>query len=389
MVRKRRGNGRPTIADVALKAGVGQITVSRALRDPERVSASLRRIIDEAVRELNYTPNLNARALASARNELVGVLVPALTANIFTDVLRGLYDGVEETNLRIEVANTRYNRELEERRIIEMLRHQPAGMILSGTDQTPAARRALEAAECPVIQIMDLTNDPIDRVIGFSHVEGGCRMTQHLVDAGYRRIGFLGGYLNDRSNGRVIGHRQALEAAGLYDDDLVCLLDAAPPSPEPGDPDDWIRFASPRTGRALLEKALETIPHLDAVFCNNDMLALGVLFECQRRGIRVPDDLGIAGFNDLDIAAAAEPGISSCRTPRWQCGHSAAHAIRSQMDGSTDQPRVVDLGVEVMARGSSKCGGRTGSPQFPAQPDRSQRGCRPSTGPSACPQDAQ
>lgn len=352
-MRKRRGNGRPTIADVAQKAGVGQITVSRALRDPSQVSENLRRIIDDAVRELNYSPNLNARALASARNDLVGVLVPALTPNIFTDVLRGIYDGVEETNLRIEIANTRYNRELEERRILEMLRHKPAGMIISGTDQTPTARRALEAAECPVIQIMDLTDDPIDRVIGFSHVEGGRRMTQHMIDAGYRRIAFLGGYLNDRSGGRLIGHRQALEAAGLYDDDLVCLLDEAPPSVDPGNPDEWIRFSSPGTGRAMLTKALETIPHLDAVFCNNDMLALGVLFECQRRGIRVPEDLGIAGFNDLDFAASAEPGISSCRTPRWECGHSAAHAIRDELDGTRELPRIVDLGVEVMGRGST------------------------------------
>ena len=82
--------------------------------------------------------------------------------------------------------------------------------------------------------------------------------------------------------------------------------------------------------------------------------AIGVLFECQRRGIRVPEDLGIAGFNDLDIAAAAEPGISSRRTPRWECGHSAAHAIRDEVDGVTDQPRVVDLGVTIMGRGSSR-----------------------------------
>ena len=356
-VRKRRGNGRPTIADVASRAGVGKITVSRALRDPTQVSESLRRVIDAAVRELNYTPNLNARALASARNDLVGVLVPALSPNIFTDVLRGIYDGVEETHLRVEIANTRYNRELEEQHILEMLRHKPAGLIVSGVNQTATARRALEEAECPVIQIMDLTDDPVDRVIGFSHREGGRRMTQHLIDAGYRRIAFLGGYLNERSGGRLTGHEEALKAAGLYDPDLVCLLDDAPPSPDPGDPDEWIRFSSPATGRDLLSKALETIPGLDAVFCNNDMLAIGVLFECHRRKIRVPEDLGIAGFNDLDVVAASEPGISSCRTPRWECGHSAAHAIRDALDGRRDQPRIIDLGVTIKERGSTRRSG--------------------------------
>lgn len=353
-MRKRRGNGRPTIADVAMRAGVGKITVSRALRDPTQVSESLRRVIDDAVRELNYTPNLNARALASARNDLVGVLVPALSPNIFTDVLRGIYDGVEETNLRVEIANTRYSRELEEQRILEMLRHKPAGLIVSGIGQTAKARRALEAAECPVIQIMDLTDDPVHRIIGFSHREGGRQMTQHLIDAGYSRIAFLGGYMNERSGGRLAGYREALEAAGLFSPDLVCLLDDAPPSADPGNPDEWIRFSSPVTGRALLTKAIATIPGLDAVFCNNDMLAMGTLFECQRRGIRVPEDLGIAGFNDLDVAAAAEPGISSCRTPRWECGHSAAHAIRDEIDGLAGQPRVIDLGVTIKGRGSTR-----------------------------------
>lgn len=353
-MRKRRGNGRPTIADVARRAGVGRITVSRALRDPTQVSESLRRAIDDAVRELNYSPNLNARALASARNNLVGVLVPALTPNIFTDVLTGVYDGVEETHLRIEVVNTRYNRELEEARILEILRDTPAGLIISGVDQTPGARRALEAAECPVIQIMDLTSDPVDRVIGFSHVEGGRRMTEHLVEAGYRRIAFLAGYLSDRSRGRLRGYREALEAAGLFDPPLICLVDNAPPSTDPGNPDEWVRFSSPVAGRALLAQALETIPNLDAVFCNNDMLAVGALFECQRRGIRVPEDLGIAGFNNLDVAAGAEPGISSCSTPRWECGYTAAHAIRKSLDGAIGLPRVVDLGVKVVERGSTK-----------------------------------
>jgi LacI family gluconate utilization system Gnt-I transcriptional repressor len=356
-VRKRRGNGRPTIADVAERAGVGKITVSRALRNPEQVSESLRSAIDDAVRALNYTPNLNARALASARNDLIGVLVPALTANIFTDVLRGIYDGVEETNLRVEIANTRYDKGLEERRILDMLRHKPAGLIVSGVDQTPAARRALAAAECPVVQIMDLTDDPVDRVIGFSHAEGGRRMTAHLVAAGYRRIAFLGGYLNDRSSGRLKGHRDVLEAAGLYTPDLVCQLDSAPPSTEPGNPDEWVRFSSPAAGRDLLTKALDTVPGLDAVFCNNDMLAMGALFECQRRGIRVPQDIGIAGFNDLEPVAAAEPGISSCRTPRWQCGHDAVHAIRDALDGASGLPSIVDLGVEVIARGSTQRAG--------------------------------
>ena len=102
-MRSRRTDGRPTIADVARLAGVGAITVSRALRDPSQVSAALRANIDKAVKELNYVPNLSARALASVRADVIGVLVPSLTQNIFSDVLRGVYDGVEGTELQIQM----------------------------------------------------------------------------------------------------------------------------------------------------------------------------------------------------------------------------------------------------------------------------------------------
>src|SRR5690349_3910719 len=170
---RRRSEGRATIADVAARAGVGAITVSRALRDPSQVSERLRESIAAAIRELDYVPDLNARALASKQSSMVAVLIPAIAQNIFTDVLRGVYDGVEDSGLRIEIANTRYHPEVEESLVAELLRHRPAGVIISGVGQSAATRRMLEAASCPVVQIMDLTDDPIQKIVGFSHFEAG------------------------------------------------------------------------------------------------------------------------------------------------------------------------------------------------------------------------
>ena len=221
-MRKRRSKGRPTIADVAARAGVGAITVSRALRKPSQVSPALRKKIDAAVRELDYVPDLNARALASRRTNLVAVLIPALTQNIFTDVLRGIYDGVEDSGLRIEIANTRYDREIEERAVAASPAPRPGGSRSSPASTSPRRRgRMLEAAGCPVVQIMDLTDDPIQKIIGFSHVAAGRRMTEHLIAAGYRRIGFLAAWMNTRSRGRMAGYRLALEEAGLFDPELI------------------------------------------------------------------------------------------------------------------------------------------------------------------------
>lgn len=349
----RRTDGRPTIADVARHAGVGAITVSRALRAPGQVSETLRNSIDKAIRELNYVPNLNARALASIRTDIIGVLVPSLTQNIFSDVIRGIYDGVEKTNLQIQIGNTRYEPDEEERLIAQMLRQKPAGLIVSGIDQNGGARAMLKNAGCPVVQIMDLTDDPIDTIVGFSHYAAGKAMAEHLIESGYRHIGFISGWMNNRSLGRLTGLTDTLKEAGLYDQRLIRSANIAASDSIDGIGWERNRIATPLMGRQLLGQLFRLEPRLNAIFCNNDIMALGSLFECMQRGIRVPEDFGIAGFNDFDFMEAAYPTLTSVRTPRWKVGNEAILAIRRRLDGDATGERVIDIGIEIMKRGST------------------------------------
>ncbi len=348
----RKSGKQVTIVDVATRAGVGVMTVSRALREPSKVSKELRKVIDKAIADLNYIPNLNARALASTRTDNVAVLVPSLTQNIFSDVIRGVYDGVEDSALRVEIFNTRYSSEVEEEQIAAILRHQPAGIIVSGIEQTPACREMLERAQCPVIQVMDMTDAPIQKIIGFSHVEAGRQMTQHLIDAGYRKIAFFARWLNGRSGGRFQGYRAALETAGLFDPDLVDLTEGEPERPH-GHLQDSQQISTAAKGRAMMYDLLDRRPDADAVFCNTDVLAIGALFACNSRGVSVPEKMGIAGFNDFDYMEAAWPPLSSVRIPRWQCGYDAMLAVRRQLAGEDFGPAVVDLGFDVVRREST------------------------------------
>ncbi len=336
--RSRRGGGRPTIADVARKAGVGAITVSRALREPERVSEELRGQIQRAVDELGYMPDPNARALASARAEVFGVLVPSLTNNVFAEVVRGIYDGLSAGPFRIQIANTHYSGMEEERLLQLFLSQRPAALIVSGIDQTRAARHLLETAGCPVVQIMETGPDPVDMMVGFSHFDGGRVATQHMIDIGYRRIGFLGARMDPRSQRRLAGYRAAVEAAGLFDPRLLTTT----PTP-----------SSVSLGRELFREALAKVPTLDAVFCNNDDIALGVLFECHRASIEVPKRIGITGFNDLDMMHVAFPSVTSVRTPRYEIGRRAVAMALAELSGDRPQERVVDLGFELVKREST------------------------------------
>jgi LacI family transcriptional regulator, gluconate utilization system Gnt-I transcriptional repressor len=336
--RRRRGAGRPTISDVARLAEVSPITVSRALREPGKVSPELRASVERAVRTLGYIPDPNARALASSRSDVIGVIIPSLTNNVFADVLKGMYDAMEASPYQIQLGNSRYSPVEEERLLATFASQRPSALIVSGIDQTPAARTILEQAGCPVVQIMETGADPIDMMVGFSHRAAGAAIVSHLIDVGYRRIGFIGARMDPRSQRRLQGYRDALEAAGMADRGIITTT----PAP-----------SSVSLGRDLLRDLLARIPDIDAVFCNNDDLAMGALFECQRSAIDVPRRLGIAGFNDLEMMAAACPALSSVRTHRYDMGFRAVGMALDAIAGRPIVERIVDLGFELAVREST------------------------------------
>jgi LacI family gluconate utilization system Gnt-I transcriptional repressor len=337
-MRARRGSGRPTIADVASLAGVGAITVSRALREPERVSLELRRQIAAAIEALGYVPDRNARALASSRADVIGVLVPSLTNNVFSEVVRGIYDGLGDSPLQVQIGNTHYSAQAEESLLRIFLSQRPSALIVSGIDQSREARRLIETANCPVVQIMEIGPDPVDMMIGFSHREGGKVATRHLVESGYRRIAFVGARMDPRSRRRLAGYREALEEADLFDPALVnTTLDPS----------------SVTMGSELFRSALAKSPALDAAFCNNDDMALGALFECHRRNIGVPEQIGIAGFNDLEMMQVAYPSVTSLRTYRYEIGSRAIAMVMAALAGDRPEHPIVDVGFELMVRQST------------------------------------
>ncbi|WP_304619425.1 LacI family DNA-binding transcriptional regulator [Paracoccus sediminilitoris] len=328
-----------TLSDVAALADVSPITVSRALRDPEKVSPDARARITLAIAQLGYVPNPAARALASGRTDVVGVIIPSVSNNVFADVMRGIYDGLQDSPLGVQLGTTRYAPSTEEQLVRVFLSQQPAGLIVAGHDQSPGARALLERADCPVVQIMEVGPQPIDLVVGLSHYQAARDGAQHLLDRGYRAPAFLGAQMDPRSQRRLAGFRDCLIAAGLGGDDPVVT------TPEP---------SSVSLGCRLFADLIATRPQTDAVLCNNDDLALGVLFEAQRRNIRIPERLGICGFNDHEMMSAAEPPLTSVATDRYEMGRAAILQIRDRLAGR-GQPRghAIDLGYRLVPRRST------------------------------------
>ena len=155
MERKRTKSGEARLAEVAKLAGVSPITASRFFRNPEALSVSKRERVASAAKELGYVPNLAARALASQRSEVIGVLIPSLTNNVFSDVLRGIYDASEGSRYSIQLVNTRYSI-LQEEKLLRLFQAQkPAGLIVTGIDQTAESRAVMDSMNCPIAQIME------------------------------------------------------------------------------------------------------------------------------------------------------------------------------------------------------------------------------------------
>ena len=329
-----------TLDDVARAADVSAITVSRAIRKPQMVSEKVRERVLAAIDRLGYVPDAAASALASKRTDMIGFLVPSLTNNVFADVLRGVYDACDNTPYNVQIANFRYSPLDEERMIRTFLRQKPAGLIVTGFDQTAEAKALLEAADCRIVQIMDSQDDPVDLVIGFSHYTSAADAARHLIEQGYRRPGFIGARMDPRAQRRLTGFTDVMKEAGLFDPRRVVTTPAA---------------SSIGMGTQLFADLIAKKPDTDAIFCNNDDLAAGVLLEAQRRNLDVPGQLGICGFNDLEFSAHFNPGLTSVATPRYETGHRAFEILQQAIESPDDQlDGKINLPVRLVERGSTQ-----------------------------------
>jgi len=331
-----RGTGRATLEEVALLAGVSTMTASRALSQPRLVSETTRAKVEQAVAELGYVPNRAARALASAHSRVIVVLVPSLSNAVFTAVLDGIHDAVEASQYQLLIGNTHYSDAEEEKLLNIYLQSNPDGVLLSGVSHSPHVQRVLGSSRIPIVSMMDLAEGEQDLSVGFSQLDAGHSMTRHLLDKGYRRIAFIGAQLDERTLRRADGYRRAMQAAGLADPALEVMT------------------AEPSTialGAQLMQRTLAL--GCDAVFCCNDDLAHGAIYHCQRHGVRVPQDVAIAGFNDLPASALMMPSLTTVDTPRYRIGYEAASLLLDVIDGRAPAQRRIDLGFTLRAREST------------------------------------
>ena len=325
-----------TLRDVSEASGVSEMTVSRVLRNKGDVSAATRQKVQDAAKRLGYVPNKIAGALASSHVNLVAVIIPSLGNMVFPEVLAGISEVLEDTELQPVVGVTDYLPEKEEKVLFEMLSWRPSGVIIAGLEHSEASRAMLRQSGIPVIEIMDTDGEPIDTCVGISHRRAGRKMAEEIIAAGYKRIGFMGTKmpLDHRARKRFEGFTRTLAKAGI----------------EIADQEFYSGGSALAKGREMTAKMVARSPDLDFLYYSNDMIGAGGLLYLLEQGIDIPGKIGLAAFNGVELLDGLPRRLATMDACRREIGVKAAQIIVARNAGlDTDIETTVTLSPKLTA----------------------------------------
>ncbi len=344
-----------SIREVAALAGVSLGTVSNVLNRPDVVAEPTRSRVQDAIKKLGFIRNESARQLRAGRSRTIGLVVLDVANPFFTDVARGVEDEASESGLAVILCNSD-DQQAKESRYLELLEeHRVQGILITPVSGAGQRLARLQRRGTPVVLVDSRSPSRGQCSVSVDDVLGGDLAVSHLLEAGHERIAFVGGPLSirqvaDRREGAV----RALERAGRTVADLDVIETPA-----------LNVSAGQRAGAAIAELAADARP--TAVFCANDLLALGVLQEMTNHRIRVPEGIAIVGYDDVEFAAAVAVPLSSVRQPRHQLGRAAAQLLIEEALGSgAHRHRQVVFEPDLVVRKSSG-----GSPRRPRRGRRS------------------
>jgi LacI family transcriptional regulator len=340
-------NAPVSIREVAAHAGVSVGTVSNVLNRPDIVARPTRERVHAAIKALGFVRNESARQLRAGRSRTIGLVVLDVANPFFTDVARGVEDEASKSGLSVILCNS--DEQLpKETRYLELLEeHRVQGILITPVAGAGERLERLQRRGTPVILVDSRSPSGRQCSVAVDDVLGGDVAVSHLLEGGHKRIAFVGGPLTLRQVAdRRDGATRALRRSGGTADDLIMIETSALNVP-----------AGQRAGAAIAELPARRRP--TAAFCANDLVALGLLQEMTRRQVRVPDEVAIVGYDDIEFAAAAAVPLSSVRQPRQQLGRTAAQLLLEEAMGiDGHQHRQVIFQPELEVRRSSQASSR-------------------------------
>lgn len=324
-----------TLDAVARAAEVSSATVSRFFNSPEMLSPRTAQRVRQAVERLGYVPNLLAGALASNRTRLVAAVIPEISQSLFASTIQALTDTLAAKGYSVMLGLTGTHEEHTERQILSIIGRRPEGIILTGPTLPPETRRRLAGSEITTIETWDLPAEPIDLVVGFSHEAVGRAIAAHALAAGRRRA-FVASATGMRALARRYGFAKAMMEHGAPEPAVATFEGAT----------------TYRHGRMAVAAHLEAGGRPEIIVCSSDWSAHGALDELRSRSIRVPEEIAVIGFGDLDFASDLQPSLTTVKIDGSVIGQKAADFLLRRMQGLRIEDPIVDIGFTLMRRGS-------------------------------------
>ncbi|MFK7901752.1 MAG: LacI family DNA-binding transcriptional regulator [Nitratireductor sp.] len=330
----------PKIEDVARLAQVSIMSVSRAMRGVEGVSEQKRDEIIQIARSIGYHPSNAAATLAASSSPLIGVSVPTIFGSVFAEIFNSMRSTFEHGGFQTIFDVNDYSEKSEEVWVERMISWRPAGIILTGVDHTTKTKRLIKATGIPTLEIWDYSKTPIDICVGIDHYKAGFLIGEYIAKLGYKNPAYIGVNTgkDKRSENRLNGIQDAFKKKSIE----FCKIDSSS------------NDATFDSGQQATKQLMENTPKKpDVIFYLNDNMAFGGTMYCEKHGVKIPQDIGIVGCNDLNINTVLNRQITTTITPLTQMGTTSARNLVAKISGAKVQPSVA-LKVEIK-KGQTTC----------------------------------
>lgn len=326
MPKQSRGRPPTGIREVAQLAGVSIGTVSNVLNKPDVVAERTRERVLAAIERLGFVPNRGAADLRSGRNRMIGLVVPDITNPFFAEVARGAVDAAGESNIAVVLCNSDQDPAKEDRYLDVLEEHRVAGVVINPVAAIPQRLANLRDRGSKVVCVHRSVKTTDYCSVAVDDVQGGRLATEHLLGLGARRIALVNGPVSLRPCAdRRLGARQAIKAAGLP---AGALTEVQQPA------------MTIKGGIEAADQLLKGSRRPDAIFCTNDLLAVGVTRRLTQAGLSVPGDVAIAGYDDIDLAAEATIPLTSVGQPKYGLGYRATELVLAEITAADGHRHV-------------------------------------------------
>jgi LacI family transcriptional regulator len=324
-----------SLDDVAQHCGVSTATVSRVINNPEKVAIKSRIAVNASIEALGYIPDGAARALASRHSRIIGAVVPTLDNALFAAGIQSLQRRLRQLDYTLIVASHEYDLSEELNEVKMLLRQGVDALLMVGSQHDPALLQLLDEKRVPYVNCWAWDSESSQPYVGFNNRKAAGKIADYLLDLGHVDLAVIAGRTenNDRARDRVLGIRDAIEARnlGLAPEKII------------------ERSYSVKQGRDAMRQLLQMDELPTAVLCGNDILAMGAVAECQSSGIRIPEEISIAGFDDLDMSSQMKPALTTVYVPSAEMGENAAEYLVAQIRQEPLEPPA-EMETRLMVR---------------------------------------